>query len=184
MLLGGKATLGNEEKLLPLFTRGEEFSGTPFSVDDEGRLWRHVEKDALLPAPRRAEYSTGSRGYLMLRAYLDGGVVRVLAHRMVYRALVGTIPEHHVIDHRDGRKQNNRPSNLVAVLPVENTRRAIQNGQRGQYGERNPQAKLPDEAVECLRGLYLSGISSTMELAREFGLHRSTVLKIVNGARR
>lgn len=36
----------------------------------------------------------------------------VYIHRLVYVALVGPIPEQHVIDHIDGNTKNNHPSNL------------------------------------------------------------------------
>lgn len=46
--------------------------------------------------------------------------VQMQAHRVVYIFVHGSIPEGHVINHRDGNRRNNRIENLEAVTNRQN----------------------------------------------------------------
>lgn len=167
-------TIGNEERLLPLFQQGI------LRLSDQFRVFRLSRGEWV-----SAEYSKGSRrGHLMTRVYLDGECIRVSSHRLIYRVLVGPIPEGMVVDHKDGDKVNNDPANLRAVSPQRNTQFAIEMGQRGQHGEENPRAKISDEIAHYLREVWETGAFTARELSEWFGIHPSTVRRIANGDRR
>lgn len=50
--------------------------------------------------------------------------VKPRVHRLVYSTIIGPIPEGYIIDHIDGDQDNNCISNLQAITPSENTKRA------------------------------------------------------------
>ncbi len=82
-----------------------------FEVAEVGIVFRVRDGRGRPCLPRRAENRT-SLGYLQVRAVVAGKRIHVGAHRMVWTAHFGPIPEGQVINHLDGQKDNNRPENL------------------------------------------------------------------------
>jgi len=94
-----------------------------FGVDAEGRVWR-LRRFGRPCAPYRAE-SPRADGYLAVPLVLGCRRVRVLAHRLVYEARVGSIPDGWIVRQRNGARADNRPENLVtAPWPIPGKRRA------------------------------------------------------------
>ncbi len=83
------------------------------AVDAEGQVYR-VRRYGRPCAPYRAE-RPNLDGYLVVPLALGGRRVRLLAHRLVYEARVGPIPEGHLVRQRNGNRADNRPENLVAI---------------------------------------------------------------------
>lgn len=83
------------------------------AVDTAGAVWR-IRRWGKRCAPYRAEGPARS-GYLIVPMVLDGRQVRLLAHRLVYAARVGPIPEGYLVRQRNGDRGDNRPENLEAV---------------------------------------------------------------------
>ncbi|WP_170218627.1 HNH endonuclease signature motif containing protein [Marilutibacter aestuarii] len=94
------------------------------------------------------------------------------AHRVVYEAVHGAIPQGLEIDHLNGIKADNRISNLEAVTRSENAKRALANG-LAPVGEQRSQSKLTDALVSEIRAT--AGFKSEAEWARELGMDRSTI---------
>lgn len=84
-------------------------------VDPMGQVWRS-RRSGRPCAPYRADGRQGD-GYRSVYLRLGGRRVRVLAHRLVYEALVGRIPDGYFVRQCNGDRSDNRPSNLVAVPP-------------------------------------------------------------------
>jgi len=161
----------NELKLLELVQSGV------FEIDDEGHIWRTNW------GPRhRAENDMGS--YLQIRAMIDGVRYYAMAHRLVWVWLVGPIPSGMEINHRNGKKQDNRLSNLEVVSASENVKHAYRIGLKDESGEHNPAAKLTDAEIEQIRTLYATGHVRQGELATQFSVAFQTISKIVRGERR
>lgn len=80
--------------------------------------------------PRRAECKA-KNGYLLVNVRLGGKAGLVYAHRLVWTAIQGQIPEGLDINHRDGDKTNNHPDNLEPATRSENHRHAFRTGLRG-----------------------------------------------------
>jgi hypothetical protein len=110
-----------EEQLLSCVESGD------LSIDDEGRVWRHrVRGGGWIKdiAPRRAEHLTDD-GYFQVRVMLERRRYHAAAHRLVYRVKVGPIPAGLTINHINGLKTDNRPSNLEPATHKEQVAHVI-----------------------------------------------------------
>lgn len=153
-----------------------------FSVDSEGRIWKHSNR-GFRCNPKRAE--KGIIGHYQQVQINDFGKYRyVSAHRAVYRVLIGPIPEGMIINHKNGQKDDNRPSNLELSTYSDNQKHAHRTGLSNQYGERNPAAKLTDKQVAEIRLAYSSGGFTQKQLADKYGVKFQSISKIVRGDRR
>jgi hypothetical protein len=99
------------------------------------------------------------------------------AHRVVYEAVHGPIPEGMEIDHRNTRRADNRVANLQAVTAAQNRALTRARG-RVACGERIPNAKLTEELVRQIRAT--SGLITGVEWAHRLGVDRTSI----NSARR
>ena len=68
------------------------------------------------------------RKYHRVTLYNGNDRKHLHVHRLVYEAFVGEIPKGYEVDHIDGDKNNNHYSNLEAVTPSENVKRAYKLG--------------------------------------------------------
>lgn len=94
------------------------------------------------------------------------------AHRLIWETVNGPIPSGHYIDHKNGRKADNRIDNLEPVLPRENSLRAIRAG-LAKTGEQRRDSKLT--AVQVCEIRRTGATISCGEWARELGVDRATV---------
>jgi hypothetical protein len=175
--MGGKIR-GYEEQFMEHVARGE------FSVDTEGRVWKHVDlhKGPIVP-PRRAERGKVGQ-YLQVRFMHEGRRLNATAHRCVFRALKGPIPHGCEVNHDNGVKDDNRPHNLLSETPSGNTAHARRHELMDQYGEKNPAAKLSDNQVAQIRLAYSKGGFTMEQLGERFGVRFQHISRIVRGQRR
>lgn len=107
-------------------------------------------------------------GYVRLGS--RGGAGCLYAHRMIWETVNGPIPAGLYVDHRNGRKSDNRISNLDVVTPSENVLRAIARG-CVPLGSAKSDSKLTEDLVCEIRASKLSN----GKLAAQIGVDRSTV---------
>ncbi|WP_313481464.1 HNH endonuclease signature motif containing protein [Atlantibacter hermannii] len=70
--------------------------------------------------------------YLFVRFEKDGKYLNLPVHKLVADNFLGSKPSpNHVVNHKDGNKQNNHSDNLEWVTISENTRHAYLNGMAG-----------------------------------------------------
>ena len=101
-----------EDKVYPAVQSGE------FQIDQEGQIWRIAIRTGQKTGgtitrscrPRRAERPW--EDYLIVRTMIDWKRSHAMAHRLVWRHFVGVIPDGLTINHKDGKKRNNRLDNL------------------------------------------------------------------------
>lgn len=106
-------------------------------------------------------------GYVRLGGARNG---YLYAHRLIWETVHGPIPAGLEIDHRNGRRNDNRIVNLDLVTRQENVRRAVESG-RVPLGMDKAEAKLTDDLVCEIRGSNLP----TRTLALKLGVDPRTV---------
>lgn len=161
-------------------------------VHEDGTVWRTAVARTnritrmvkVYPCfPHRIDPSVGV-GYRIVHVTIEGKQRSCPAHRLVWRALRGSIQEGMVINHKNGIKSDNRPENLEVVTYSENMEHAYRTGLADEHGERNPSAKLTDAEVEQIRIIYATGAETQEKVGMKFGVAYQTVSQIVRGERR
>jgi hypothetical protein len=146
------------------------------TIDSEGRIWR---------SGFRAENRT-TLGYLQVRLMLGAKRYHALAHRLVYRHVSGQpIPDGLTINHRNGKKDDNRPGNLELASYSQqavHARRVLGRGRLDQSGERNAMAKLTAAGIATIRSRRAGG-ERLKTIARDFGVSDRTISRIALGHR-
>jgi hypothetical protein len=151
------------------------------SIDDSGRIWKLNAS-----GPVRAE--NHGRGYLQIRRRVNGRLLWAMAHRIVYRHFNGPIPDGLTINHKDGVKTNNAPSNLETATPKEQIWHAIRElgshkrVRGGQNGEAHLMAKLREPDVLAIRRARAEK-QPIKELAARYGVSQQTISKTARGDR-
>lgn len=92
-----------------------------------------------------------------------------MAHRLTYELLIGFIPDGFDLDHLCRNTRCVNPAHLEPVTHGENVRRGAG-------------AKMTWEAVTVLRRAHSRG-QGCRELARQFGVSKTTVQDVANGSR-
>lgn len=140
-------------------------------------LIRHEQSGLLVDPKRGIVYGAAgtpvgavcSDGYVRLGGGRNG---YLYAHRLIWETVNGPIPPGLEIDHRNGKKADNRVRNLDAVTRAENVRRAVANG-LAPVGEARSDAKLTDSLVREIRATV--GRISAGAWARRLGVDAATV---------
>jgi hypothetical protein len=145
-----------------------------FSIKDDGTIWR---KD------KRAERLLRT-GYLQIRVLYNGIRYHSCSHRIIYRWFKGKIPINYEVNHIDGVKSNNNPSNLEVCSRSDNAKHAFKLGLKNQNGEKNPSCKLLDSDIDMIISLYETGNYTQQEIASKFNVAHQHISKIVKGKRR
>lgn len=149
---GTKRLARGPDPVLPAAVRDARDSS--LLIDAQGRLWRTSRYGYRCP-PYRAESPRG-RGDRSLMVHRRGHGGGVAAHSIVYAARVGPVPRGQRVDHLNGDRADNRPSNLTLV----------------------PATKLSAGNAAAIRRRYAEGETQTA-LARAFGVSQPTISAIV-----
>lgn len=131
-----------ERRVIALVQRGE------LAIDCAGRVWRMAARRGIksggshvVPCePRRAENQV-PRGYLQVRAVVDGRRWYACAHRLAWQHFHGDIPDGLTVNHKDGDKTNNAPSNLELATGAEQAAHAVALGLREDESRRQPNGR-------------------------------------------
>ena len=103
---------------------------------------------------------TTKGGYLEVSISINGERKKHAVHRLVGMAFVDGYRGGLCINHIDGNKKNNHPSNLEWVSIARNTQHAWETGLVDLNGEKHPSSKLTSKQVVYIRKLLNSGISA------------------------
>ena len=137
---------------------------TKYSVDEKGTIFG--PKGLIRPFLHHT-------GYLVFTARKENKQKQFRAHRFIMECLLGKSCL--LVNHKDGDKTNNNPSNLEYVTPKQNTRHAFLSGlMKGFSGETNSMAKLTNEQAKNLICDLKSGLRNK-ELGSRYGLHPNYV---------
>lgn len=153
-----------------------------FHIDHEGAVWRMMTRSrtgrASAIVPKRADRVDAGTGYRRVRFGKRGTIT---AHRMVWLALYGVIPDGLEVNHKNLNKQDNRPENLELLTHGDNVRHAIDAGVVPVLvGEANGQSKLTEVEVVEIRRLVLAG-EPKRALARKYSVTPTLIRLIASG---
>ena len=146
-----------------------------YTVDEHGNIHSsHYKK----PIEGRVK-----GGYSYVNLYVNKIPKRVATHRVVAFARVRNPhprkwPQ---INHKDGNKLNNHPSNLEWCDHARNFEHAKETGLMA-HGDKHYLAKLDEAKVRQARRLYKARIGLTVsDLARRYGVDRNTMKRALTG---
>ena len=108
-----------------------------------------------------------SNGYLHFKLANGDESTYPTVHQCVAAAFLGPCPPGHEINHKDGDKTNNRPSNLEYVTAKANIQHAFRRGLQ-RIGESSPHARLTEDDVRAIRAAR--GKLTAKELAKRYGV--------------
>jgi len=160
-------------------------------IDSAGRIWRDMVRKGLKNGgsslykikARRAERSL-PMGYLQVRVMLNGKRVYGCAHRLIWQFFNGDIPDGYTINHKNGKKDDNRPENLEVCTYSENMKHAFKTGLKSQDGKKNPNCKLSNKDVLEIRTIYSNGGITQEKMGKKFKVSFQTISRIVRGKER
>ena len=156
-----------------------------YEVSDLGRVRSH---DRVVDGPRGQQ---GIKGRIM-RLRLLHGYQKIdlcqnslsksfFVHRLVVAAFIGPCPVGKEVNHVDGNKLNNRPSNLEFLTHLENMQHAYRNGLIvARLGVDSSRAKHTDKDVLDIRAAYAAGGVTQRKLAEKYGVSHVNISLIVN----
>lgn len=140
---------------------------------DVDRFWQRVDKDA----PNGCWEWTGTIGHYGYGEFSVGGKPRRV-HRWAYELLVGPIPAGLFICHKCDNRRCVNPDHLFIGTAADNNADMRSKGRDGKcHGEAHPHTRLTQAEVDEMRQLRAEGATTT-DLARQFGVHNSTVSRI------
>lgn len=145
------------------------------------RLGRLETKTAVFKE-RLLKQSVTKGGYQEVSFMHNRKTFKHLVHRLVAMAYVPGFEDGLVVNHKDGNKLNNDPSNLEWTTKSANTKHAWQTNLIPLRGEDNPGAKLTEKRVAYIRKLLGQGVSSH-SLAIVADVSSSLIEKIRDGER-
>jgi len=139
-----------------------------YQVSDDGLVMNIKTGHILTPVTKN--------GYYGVRLSRDGRSIYKSLHILVYEAFHGIRSKGMHIDHINGVRTDNRASNLRELTPQQNNANRL-NLVRGENV--NTSKLSPSQVIE-IRSRRAKG-ESTLSLAREFGIAKSSCLRIISG---
>lgn len=118
-----------------------------------------------------------SKGYKRIMLYPDRKMFFI--HKLVMEAFNGTIPGDKQVNHKNGKKNDNRLSNLEYCTAKENTVHAHKTGLVDNKGSKNNLAKLKESDVKKIRKEYGKKGVTYKSLAKKYKVVPSNIRFIV-----
>jgi len=149
-----------------------------YEIDSNGMIWR-LKKYGISCERKRAETENG--GYFQVHLRKDGNHLSAQSHRVVWTYFHEKIPDGVTINHIDGNKLNNHPSNLELATYSEQVAHA--NKVLGikvgfQKGNNRIQPSLTDDEVIIIRSRSQNG-ETIAKLSRDFKVSRGVIHNVV-----
>jgi hypothetical protein len=133
----------------------------------------YVKKERVMKPP------VNSVGYPQVALYKNKKGVIHSVHKLVATAFIERLPEHQVVNHKDGNKQNNLVSNLEWCTYSHNHRHAIRTGLIVlPMGEDHYASKVTNAQRDAIYRIYKAGMSQK-EIGNWYGISQPSVSDII-----
>lgn len=149
-----------------------------YEISNQGKLKRVIPDFRGRTGIRIPTICKDKNGYLRIMLYPGRKIFFV--HRLVMGSFIGKVPKGKQINHKNGKKQDNRLINLEYCTPKENTGHAEKMGLRNNRGSNNNLAKLSEKQVLEIRKTYYFRKNTQKMLAKKYGVCRDTIHQIIN----
>lgn len=133
-----------------------------------------------LTSPGRVIGSDVKNRYSMVSLKIGGRYLTHPKHWYVSEAFLGPRPEGLHVNHKDGRKHHNCPSNLEYVTPRENALHARRTGLQDLTGERCNFARLTEGDIREIHAKYAAG-ATTDDIVAQHGISKTHLSEIISG---
>lgn len=154
-----------------------------YEVSNDGRVRRR--KGFWCTTDRELAQHMSNSGYLRVCLSTRGNrsPTKTLVHRLVFAHFVGRIPQGRTVNHKNGRKTDNRASNLELMTQSQQMLHAYATGlqKRARGTERGRVAKLTPEQVKQIRSDYQWRTVTGKQLSERYGVSAACIWKIVRG---
>jgi hypothetical protein len=151
-----------------------------YEVSDHGNVRRIAPWcDGRKTKPGRISVRPKQSGYVRVILHREKVHKEFAVHRLVAAAFIGHLPSlRHQVNHKNGKRADNRVVNLEYLLPSENQLHACRVLHRpSRPGSKHHNAKLSENDVLEIRSRYTEG-ALQKKLAIEFGVSRATICQI------
>lgn len=153
-----------------------------YEASDHGRVRRIVTRGGR--AAERVLRPGNRREYANYVLCVENKTTTVSAHRTVWEAFNGAIPDGMQINHLNGDKRDNRLANLETCTHSENMIHAYaalgRDPRRPQRGTKNGRAKLDERGVALVRQLRREGWTQ-QRIADHVGIDQTGVSALLRG---
>ena len=147
-----------------------------YAVTEDGRIYSHPRFGAR--TPRYLKGGLDKDGYNLVILCKDGKRYTRKVHRLVAEAFIPNRDNKSQVNHIDGCKDNNNPSNLEWCSNSENQLHAI-NTLKSRQKPTHRKISIDDASEIC--EAYATGLFRQWELAKHFNVCRQAISNIVTG---
>lgn len=146
-----------------------------YSASNEGRIRR--DKQVAGARAGRILKPGHCRGYQVIVLTKNGKRHTFSGHKLIALAFLGQRPPGHEVNHKDGDRDNNRPSNLEYVSRSANARHAF-DILKSRGGEKHSMARLAIKTVRAIQNAYSTTQDTFADIGRRFGVSTSHARRI------
>lgn len=122
-------------------------------------------------------------GYLRAALCINGRAKLFSLHSIIAKMFVpnDNLIIKNTVNHKDGDKLNNHPSNLELCSRSENNYHAYATGLKNSTGEMNGRAKITKQIAENIKAEIIPYQLTRRMIAQKYGVSKSTVDKVLSG---
>jgi hypothetical protein len=155
----------------------ELLNNSNFDIRKDGTIWTRISKNGQgrIPNNEWRQCTALKSGYHLTSLYIDGRRRRLYNHRIIYQRYNGNLKLGMVINHKNGDKTDNRPSNLEQISPKQNTQHSVNELDDCPIKRTVINFKIADRIRELKREGW-----THKRLCEKYGLSKGHISMIVN----
>lgn len=151
-----------------------------YKVSNKGRVKR-IKLGRGRLKPRILDGHLNNKGYIRVILTRNNKTKDLYAHRLVAQAFISNPDNKPEVNHKDGQRTFNWPSNLEWMTRLENVRHGINTLKTQITGEKHPNSKLKNKDILEIRGIISLGCYSLTEIGQMFGVSGKNIHAIKAG---